>query len=163
MDSSSSRLSHVCNNRSHALTHRFTSFANSWPFFGPSRSEKERKAGAARVFLGQFIPGRPRLSLYIKLWLTLFALQGVGVTHDAPDQAVVIRVGGRFKALFQALIKLVLIRTWEARFWNSNPQSPQPRRSDEDEQRKIGHSSLNEIGQALLDNLFTRQPVFTAG
>ncbi|MEY2427193.1 MAG: hypothetical protein QOJ40_78, partial [Verrucomicrobiota bacterium] len=75
-----------------------------------------------------------------------FPLQGSRITDDAPYQAVVIGVGSIAEAVLKPLIKPVLMWPHETVIGDLDSEAFQPRSSDEDEQREIGHLMPRKIG-----------------
>jgi hypothetical protein len=86
-----------------------------------------------------------------------FPLQAARVTDDAPDQAVIMRMRSRTQSLVQSRVKLVFVRLGRGPIRHLNSQASQPGRGNQNQQGKIAHPALRQIGKAGFDELFPRQ------
>ena len=92
-----------------------------------------------------------------QLFPTLLVLQGTRVTDDAPDQPVVVRVRGGAETFGKTRVKLVF--KWQLRraIRDVQPQPPETRGGDEDEQRALRLPALQQIGQPGGDEFLAGQ------
>ena len=82
---------------------------------------------------------------------------GACVTDEAPDQAVVVRMGRRSQAFIQARVKLVLAGPRAREIRDGNPEAFESRCRNQHQQRAVTQARLRQIGDPLGDQFFARQ------